>query len=229
MQGVFGNGGIDFAGALHLGKIAHTAQQRVGDTRGATATQGNFARGILFDGHAEQVRRTLHNVLQHLVAVVFQVAIDAKAGTQRRGEQSASCGGTDEGEGRQIKLHGACAGSFVNHNIDAVVFHRRIEVFLHHGAEAVNFVDKQHIVFVERGEQTRQIAGFVEHGTRRNLEAHAELVGDDIAQGGFTQARRAVKEDVVECLATHARSSHKHLQIFQYFVLTGEVAEAHGA
>ena len=36
LKRIAGNGGVDFTGALHLGEVAHTAQQRVGDT-GRTA------------------------------------------------------------------------------------------------------------------------------------------------------------------------------------------------
>ncbi len=89
-------------------------------------------------------------------------------------------------------------------------------------------VDKEHVVLVERGEDAGQVAGLVEHGARRHLEAHSQLVGNDVAQCGLAQAWRTVKQDVVECLVAHAGRSDKHAQVVDDFVLTGKIVKLHG-
>ena len=48
-------------------------------------------------------------------------------------------------------------------------------------------IDEQHIVRLQRGEHTGQITRLVEHGARADLKADAQLIGDDIRQGGLSQ------------------------------------------
>ncbi len=47
------------------------------------------------------------------------------------------------------------------------IFHRGVEVLFDDRTHAVNFIDKEHIVLVEVGEQAGQISGFVEYRPRR--------------------------------------------------------------
>ena len=67
--------------ALHLGKVAHSAQQGVGDTGRTSATAGNLQGCVLGDGNAQYIATTLYNALQRLGLVVLQVHVDAEAGT----------------------------------------------------------------------------------------------------------------------------------------------------
>ncbi len=163
------------------------------------------------------------------MVVVLEVAVDAEARAQGRGEEAAAGGGAHEGEGAERELHATGAGALVDHDVDAVVFHRRVEVFFDHAAEAVYLVDKQDVVFFERGEYAGQVAGLVEDGTRGDLEAHAELVGDDTGQGGFAEAGRAVEQQVVEGLVAHARCGDEYPEVVDDFFLAVECLEASGA
>ena len=83
------------------------------------------------------------------MVVIFQVAVDAETRPERRGQQTTTCSGADEGERSERELYRACTGTLVNHDVDAVVLHRAVEVFLDDGAQAVNLVDEQHIVLIE--------------------------------------------------------------------------------
>jgi len=60
-------------------------------------------------------------------------------------------------------LNAARIGPRIEHDIDNVVFHGRIQVLFNDRAEAVNFVDEQNISFAEVGEQTCEVSGFVEY------------------------------------------------------------------
>ena len=93
----------------------------------------------------------------------------------------------------------------------------------------MNLIDEQHIILIERCEQAGQVARLVENGSAGDLEAHTQLVGNDIAQRGFPKAGRAVKQDVVERLTAQARRGDKHLEVLDDFLLSGEVAEPLGA
>ena len=90
-------------------------------------------------------------------------------------------------------------------------------------------VDEEHIVLVERSEQTGQVAGFVQDGAGRDLEAYAQFVGDDIGKGGLAKAWRAVEEGVVEGFATHLGGFYEDAQVLFDLVLTLKVVEGEGA
>ena len=87
-------------------------------------------------------------------------------------------------------------------------------------------VDEEHVARLERGEYAGQVARLVEHGAAGELEAHAQLVGNDVAQCGLAQAGRTVQQGVVERLATVFGGLNEDLQVLHHLLLTAEVAEA---
>lgn len=78
------------------------------------------------------------------------MAIYAETRAKRRREQARARGGANERERAKRQLHGAGSRAFVNHYIDAVILHCRVEIFLDNGAETMDFVDKKHIVLFKR-------------------------------------------------------------------------------
>ena len=59
--------------------------------------------------------------------------VDAEACAQRCCQQARARGGPHEREGVQVDLYGAGTGTAVDHDVDAVILHRRVEVLLHDG------------------------------------------------------------------------------------------------
>ena len=171
-----------------------------------------------FDDAGEDVR-----------VVVLKVAVDAETRAERRREQAGTGGGTDESEMVEVDLDGTRRGTFVDHDVNAVVLHRRIEVLLHDGAQTVDFIDEEHVVGFEGGEQAGEVTGFVEDRSGGYLEAYAQFVGDDIGEGGLSETRRAEKEDMIQALATHFGSLDEDLEVRGHLALTGEVGEAQRA
>ena len=161
--------------------------------------------------------------------VILQVHVDAEARSERPREQSAARRGADEREGCEVDLYRARAGPLVDQDVDAIILHRRVEVLLHDGAEAVDLVDEEHVVFLERRQQSGQVARLVEHRPRRHLEAHAQLVGDDVRERRLAQARRAVQQHMVERFLTHASGHDEHLQVLHHLALAAEAVEREGA
>jgi hypothetical protein len=68
----------------------------------------------------------------------------------------------------------------------------------------VDFVDEQHVVRFEVGQDGGQVAGALEHRAGGLAQVDAHFGGDDVGQRGLAQARRAEEQHVVERLAALA-------------------------
>ena len=149
--------------------------------------------------------------------------IDSETGTQWSCKQTASRCCSHEGKRIQVYLDAASRRTLIYHDVDAVILHRRIEILLYHRRKSVDFIDKEHIVGLQRGKDSRQIARLIKHRTRCNLESYAQFVGDDVAQRGLTQSRRTMEERMVERFATIFGSLNKDLEIFHHAILSAEI------
>ena len=119
--------------------------------------------------------------------------------------------------------------AFADHDVDLEIFQRRVEDFLHHRAETVDFVDEQHIVGLEVGEQRGQIAGALEHRAGSLAQIDAHLGRHDVGQGGFAEARRAEQQHVVERFAALPGRLDENAQLVADFLLADVIGKALGA
>ena len=158
-QGLLGNIQGDFATAFDIGKIAHAAQQAVGNARRTAAAAGDFKTASLIYGHIQQTRAARDDALQFFRRIKLQPRNDAKAVAQGVGQHARPRGGAHQSEGLQVELDAARRRTFANHDVDLVIFQRGVEDFFHHGRQAVDFVDKQHITRFQIGQQRRQVFG----------------------------------------------------------------------
>ena len=218
-----GNIVSDGSVALYLGEITHSSQQGIGDTRGSARTAGDFHSRLILYRHLQEHRTSLDNLLKRSRVVIFEMQIDSETSTQRSCKQTASRCCSYEGKRIQVYLDAASRRTLVYHDIDAVILHRRIEILLYHRRKSVDFIDKEHIVGLQRGKDSRQIARLIKHRTRCNLESYAQFVGDDVAQRGLTQSRRTMEERMVEWFATIFGSLNKDLEIFHHAILSAEI------
>lgn len=107
-------------------EVAYSAEQGVGDTGSASGAEGDLARGIVRNSCPEQGCGPAYDSAEHIMVVIFQMAIDSEAGAKGSGQQSGAGRGTDEGEGGEGKLYGLGAGSFVEQDVDTVILHSGI-------------------------------------------------------------------------------------------------------
>ena len=89
----------------------------------------------------------------------------------------------------------------------------------------MDLVDEKHVAPLQRGKDASKVARLVEDRARGDLETHAQLVGDDVAQSGLSQSGRAVEQGVVERLATVFSCFDKYAQVIDYALLTAKVVE----
>ncbi len=99
--------------------------------------------------------------------------------------------------GRSILIERA-AGPFANHNIQLVIFHRRIEYSSTTGEKPVNSINKRTTAWFVY-EHSRQIARFFQHRARRGSEIDAHSLANDIRQSQLylTSAGPKISSDSV--------------------------------
>ena len=68
----------------------------------------------------------------------------------------------------------------------------------------MDLIHEQDVVFVEVGQQRRQIAGLFDSRAGGDADIDAHLLGDDAGQRGLAQARRAVEQHMVQRLRAAA-------------------------
>src|SRR5580692_2051045 len=98
----------------------------------------------------------------------------------------------------------AGAGALADDEIDAKIFHGGVEDFFNGGLETMNFIEKENFLFFEGGKDGGEIAFAFEERSGAGFDGDGEFVGDNLRESGFAQARRAVKEDVIEGFTTIA-------------------------
>ena len=167
--------------ALHLGEVAHAAQQPVGDARRAARAARDLEAAVGVDRHVEQAGRAARRCCASSSArVELEPGDDAEAVAQRVGQHAGARGRADQRERLQLELDRARRRALADHDVDLVVLERRIEDLLDHRREAVDLVDEEDVVLLEVGEDRRQVLGLLEHRPRGLAQVDAELVGDDV-------------------------------------------------
>src|SRR5882672_795655 len=127
--------------------------------------------------------------------------IDAEPRPQRRSHQSRAGRGPDQREAVQDERMNPRPGALSDHQINPVIFHRRVQDFLDRGNQAVNFIEEENFTLLERSEDRGQVALAFQQRAGTGLDHDAQLAGDDLRERRLAQAGRAVQQHVVERFA----------------------------
>jgi hypothetical protein len=73
----------------------------------------------------------------------------------------------DQGESLKGELDRAGARPLADHEIELIILHRRIEDFLDRRIETMNFVDEEHVAFLEPGKLRRAMIASENGGMSR--------------------------------------------------------------
>ncbi len=104
VERLIGHLGIDASIGAHLGEVADSAQQSIGNSRRAARAPRHFLRPLAIRFDAEQPRRALDDFGELVDGVELQPLHDAEAVAQWRGEQPRTGGGAHQREARQVEL-----------------------------------------------------------------------------------------------------------------------------
>ena len=225
-QGGIGHLLVDGGHTRHLREVAHPAQQAAGDAGGAARALGDFRRAIRRHRHFQHAGAARHDLRQLRHIVELQPQGNAEALAQRRGEQAGAGSGADQGKARQIDPHGARRRALPDDEIELEILHRRVENFLDRRAHAVDFIDEQHIMRFEVGEDRRQIAGLGDYRAGSRAEAHAQLFRHDLRQRGLAEAGRAEKQGVIKGFTAFFCCFDEDREVLPRHLLADEVGEA---
>ena len=77
----------------------------------------------------------------------------------------------------------------------------------------MDLVDEEHLALGEVGQDRRQVARTLEHGSGRRPHRHAQLIPDHIRQRRLAEPWRPVQEHVIESLAAALCRRNRHLQV----------------
>src|SRR6266436_8370865 len=110
---------------------------------------------------------------------------DAEARAQRGSDESGASSGADEREMAEGKGMDAGAWALADDEVDAKIFHRRVEDFFYGGLETMDFVEEEDFLRFEGSEDGGEVALALEEGAGAGLDGDGQLVGDDLRQGGL--------------------------------------------
>jgi hypothetical protein len=102
--------------------------------RGVPRAAGDFARALFVDVRLQQRGAARDDLGQLFGGVELQPRDDAETVAQRIGQHAGARGGADQRERLQVQLDRTRRRAFADHDVDLVVFQRRIQDFFHHRA-----------------------------------------------------------------------------------------------
>ena len=149
------------------------------------------------DADAEQPRRALDDALDVGGVVVVEPVRDAEAVAQRRGQKPGAGRGADQRERLQLEPERVGAGPLADHDVDAAVLHRRIEQLLDRAVQAVDLVDEEDVLRLERGQDRGHVGLAVDGRARHDPKRRGHLDRDDARERRLAEARRAREEHVL--------------------------------
>src|SRR5580704_14173147 len=131
------------------GKVANAAQQAYRDARGAPRPARYLGGAVGEQLDAEHPRRSAHDRPELLRLVEDEAQRNAETLPQRPRDKAGVRGRANQGEGRETVANRSRTGPLPDDQIDLVVLHRRVEVFLGRRRQTMDLVDEQHLA---RGE-----------------------------------------------------------------------------
>ena len=216
---------VNDAVAQHRGKVADALEEAVCHAGRAAAALGQLIGAFRRDGLIQNACRPLDDVGKLVRAVKLQLEQHTEAVPQRAGDLSGTGGGAHQRKARQVDADALGAGAFADHDVQRVVFQRRIQHLFHLPGQAVDLIDEQHIALLQIGEQGGKVTGLLDGRAAGDADLHPHLVGDDAGQGGLAQARRAVEQDVVHRFAAPLGGFQINFQVLFDFFLSDVVLQ----
>ena len=204
---------------------AHPGQPTVGDAWRTPTPLGDLARGFVEHRQAELLGIHRHDGGEFVLGVELEVLLHLEAVAHRAGQHAAAGGRTDEREPLEVHADGSGVHAVAQHDVDAEVFHGRVDELFHDARHAVDLVDEQHAALFEVREEWQQVRRFGQCRAAGELHRGAHLVGQHRGEGGLAQTRRPIEQDVPQRFAHLLGTVHGNLQPLAYFHLPDDFTQ----
>ena len=216
------------AAPSHLGEVADTFQQPVGDARRASAALSDDLRCRGGQGDLQDASAASQDLLQLRPGVVVEPIRRPEPLPQRAGDAPHARGGPDDRHVLDLQPHGPCARSLAEHHVEREVLHGWIQDLLDDMAEPMDLVDEQDVALAQAGEDRGEIARALDGRSRCGADLCPDLRGDNICKGRLAEARRAVQQDVIDRLGPMACRIEEDGQVLLDALLARELVQAAG-
>ena len=144
----------------------------------------------------------------------------AKTISERCGQKTCSCSCSHQSKLRQIQTDTAGRSSFSNHNINGIIFHCRIQHFLHLPVQSMDLIHKKNISLLQVIEDRRHLTRLLNSRTAGHLQMCPHLIGNNACQRGLTKSGRSIEQHVIQCFSSGFCRLNINLQIIFCFFLT---------
>ncbi len=215
-----GEGARDRVNIFDFRIVAHSFQNAVGHTRGLATAPGDLRGTVCVEADTQDIGGAFDDLFDVRGGIKFQTMGRAETVAQGIGQRTEASGGADQGETGQIELDGPGRRPFANDDIELVVFHSRVEYFLDHFIEAMNFVDEEDIARLEVGQNRAEVAHFFDGWSRGDLDTDTHFFGDDMSEGRLAQTGWPIEENVLDRFTPFLGRLNKYVEVALDFILT---------
>ncbi len=146
---------VDPPVAVDLGVIANALEQPVDDPRRAPSTAGDGPAGRRVDRHVEDGGRAVDDGDELGLGVEVQAIRGPEPVAERAADPAGPGRRADDCEGLEAEAQRSGGRALADHHVEGVVLHRRVQDLLDRAVQAVDLVDEQDVVLLERGQDAR--------------------------------------------------------------------------
>ena len=132
---------------------------------------------------------------------------------------------------RQVKPYRTRRRTLADYYIYRTVLHGGIEHLFDRAGQTVYLIDKEHVSVIEIRQQCGEVTGLLYRGTRGHAEIDIHFIRYYARKSRFAESGRAVKQNVVEAVASAAGGLDINREVFLRLLLTdivGQSARAQG-
>ncbi len=185
MERVLGDGGRDPPVRFALGIVASPAEQVVRLPRRAAASIGDFLDRFVGDFGFQFAGTTADDFGNFSRLIEIQVEPIDEPVAERPREQSRAGRRPNHGKPLQFDVDRAGIEPLTQGDIDAKVFHRRIDILFDRGRHAMDFIDEQHGAVTRVRDVGEQIFGALSDGPEAICSSVPSSLGITVASVVF--------------------------------------------
>ena len=89
----------------------------------------------------------------------------------------------------------------------------------------MDLIDEEDVTLFEAGEETSQVAGFLDDGSRSHPDVAFHLISQDEGEAGLAQSGWSTQQDMAEDVISTFGCTDHDLETFDRFSLPGEIIE----